>query len=33
MLGQTPNEKEINKYFTSQESLECNEGGRLEIII
>jgi hypothetical protein len=33
MLGQTSNEEEINKYFTSQESPECNEGGRLEIII
>jgi hypothetical protein len=33
MLGQTPNEEEIDKYFISQESLECNEGGRLKIII
>jgi NADH:ubiquinone oxidoreductase subunit len=33
MLGQIPNEEEINKYFISQESPECNEGGRLEIII
>lgn len=33
MLGQTPNEEEIYKYFTLQESPKCNEGGRLEIII
>jgi hypothetical protein len=33
MLGKISNEEEIEKYFTLEESLKCNEGGRLEIIM